>query len=163
MTMPLTKADTAELLTYLAANFQGTNHRFEVNAAVVEIWHRQFEQNHVGQRHIVLAAIDRHMLHEDSNWGVNVGQIIRRYKAITNNIANRYDGWELLTYWQRQKVLADPAECDYAQGVITTSQYESTRVTLPAIAPIPITDDEFNAIGQEHGLPDLNTIGRMPA
>lgn len=158
----ITKADTAELITYLAAGLQGSTHPVAVTPATVEVWHRQFAQNNVGHKHIVLAAIDRYMGSDASRFGVVPADIITRYKSITTGIAGRFGGWELLTYEQRQAVLADPVECDYSQGVLSTSQYESARANQPAIAPPPITDEEFDQLVKSHGMTSTKAIGRMP-
>ncbi len=158
----ITKAETAELITYLAAGLQGSTHPVAVTPATVEVWHRQFSQNNVNHKHVVLAAIDRHMGSDAGRFGVVPADVITHYKAIVRGISTRFEGWQQLTYEQRQAVLSDPVECDYSMGVLTTPQYESARTHQPAIAPPPLTDDAIEAIFVSHGLPKPREIGEMP-
>lgn len=150
--MTITKADTAKVLAYIK-NVRGN---LEVTDDMVAVWHDLFTDARVGHANILFAAVRHNCQQEDARYGVVPGQIIATYKTITRRIMDRTDGWEELTFEQRQAILADPVELAYDQGQIGTVAYNEQR--QKALTAGGTGRFELEARRRGH---DFDQIGRM--
>ncbi len=167
------KRMTAEEVGAVLA-FMNTKLRFKVgvdktpiDGMTVASWKEDFDAAHCGHYHIMIKAIGNYFRTEQAQYGVTPDALITAYKRLTRQIADKADNWELLTYEERQAILADPAQVAYINGELSTSEYveitarNARQIAASARSLSAAKSEEFTSQAKAHGLPDINKIGVM--